>query len=333
MLSFQNSEFLLGLIILIPLVALFVSVIRWKRKVSRAMGDEVLVAELTKTYSSNLYRLKFILVAAALILGILASANLRKPTQGGNQKTAGIDVIIALDVSKSMLSEDVKPTRLDKAKQCVNMLVDNLENNRVGFVVFAGRAFLQMPLTTDATASKIFISNASPDAVPLQGTVVADALRLCNESLDTKDKKHKAVILISDGEDHDPSVEAAIKQLYDNGVVVYTVGVGTPNGAPIMEPGASVYKTDVNGQTVISRLNEQELQKIATQTGGNYFYLENSETTATAVVQSINSMEKKAFETGSGARQYSSFFPFFIALAVIILVVEIFVPETKRIAH
>ena len=263
MLTFQNIEYLLALIVLIPLTLLFVRVLVWKKKVKKALGDAPLVDALTKNYSDRLYKLKFYILFAALVFGILASANLRKPSASGNDKAAGIDVMVALDVSKSMLSEDVKPSRLDKAKQLINLLIENLDDNRMGFVVFAGRAYLQMPLTTDLEASKIYVSNASPDIVAIQGTEIGDALRLCDRSLDTKEKKHKAVILISDGEDHDPKSEQAIKELYDHGVIVNTIGVGTPEGAPIKESGTDVYKTDANGQTVISKLNEAELKDIA----------------------------------------------------------------------
>ncbi|MGN6617249.1 MAG: VWA domain-containing protein [Ilyomonas sp.] len=330
MLTFQNIEYLLALIVLIPLTLLFVRVLVWKKKVKKALGDAPLVDALTKNYSDRLYKLKFYILFAALVFGILASANLRKPSASGNDKAAGIDVMVALDVSKSMLSEDVKPSRLDKAKQLINLLIENLDDNRMGFVVFAGRAYLQMPLTTDLEASKIYVSNASPDIVAIQGTEIGDALRLCDRSLDTKEKKHKAVILISDGEDHDPKSEQAVKDLYDHGVIVNTIGVGTPEGAPIKESGTDVYKTDANGQTVISKLNEAELKDIAEKTGGQYYHLDNSITTANEIVKSLDGMEKKTFQAGSAPRQYSSFFPFFIAFAIVLLIVELFVPETKR---
>src|SRR5258706_7739091 len=242
---------------------------------------------------------------AAIVLVIIAGANLRKPVPGEKDKKAGIDVMIALDVSKSMWAEDIKPSRLDAAKQLVSLLIDRMGDNRVGLVLFAGRAFLQMPLTTDFTVAKLYESNASPDAVPTQGTVVGDALQLCEFSLDTKEKKYKAVILISDGEDHDPHSTEILKQLSDKGVIVHTVGVGTIEGAPIMEPGAGEYKKDINGQTVISKLNEQELGLIAQQTGGNYWHLDNAETTAGQIASTLNGMEKKAIESSGNVHEYA----------------------------
>ncbi len=304
--------------------------LRWKKNSKKLLGDAALIDGLTKNYSARLYRVKFIILLVAFISGIAAAANLRKPAPGNDAKRQGIDVMIALDVSKSMLSQDVKPSRLERAKQLIDLLVDQLSDNRIGLVLFAGQAFLQMPLTADAAASKMYISNATPDAVPVQGTDIGDALKLCDNSLDTKEKKYKAVIFISDGEDHDPNSDEAIKQLYDHGVIVYTVGIGSPEGSPIIEPGTNTYKTDVNGQTVISKLNETELKNIAHQTQGNYYHLNNSSETANDILKELNGMDKKVLNAGAGERQYLSFFPFFIAFTMLLLIAEIFIPETNR---
>lgn len=328
MLSFQNTSFLLGLLLILPLAALFVAVLRWKRKVRKELGDEELVQSLTDGYSPKLYRAKFISVLVAVVFGIIALANLRKPANGTGENRAGIDVVIALDVSKSMLSQDVKPSRLDRAKQCLNLLIDELGNNRVGLVLFAGQAVLQMPLTTDIASAKLYISNAAPDVVPTQGTDVSNALQICNSSLDTKEKKYKAIVLISDGEDHDPNTKQILQQLFDDGVTVYTLGIGTTEGSPIIEAG-NVYKTDINGQTVISKLNEEELKDIAAKTGGNYFHLDNSETTANELASIINSREKKLI-SGGGEHEYTSFYPWLAALMLIVLIAEIFIPEVKK---
>jgi Ca-activated chloride channel family protein len=329
MVAFEYTRFLLGLLVLPPLAAVFWSVLRWKARTRKAIGDPDLVNGLTKGYAPKLFLLKFLVLLLAVALGVMALANLRQPVPAANENKAGIDVMVALDVSKSMLSEDVKPSRLEKAKQCISLLLDQLGNDRVGLVVFAGQAYLQMPLTGDAAAAKMFISNAGPNAVPTQGTEIGDALRLCDNSLDTRQKKYKAVVLISDGEDHDPKSEDAIRQLTDHGVVVYTIGIGTAEGSPIMEPGANDYKRDENGQTVISKLNEQELSTIAEKTGGSYFHLDNSAAVAADVAKALGSMDKKLLSVTS-ARQYTSFFPFFLALAVLLLVAEVFIPEVKK---
>lgn len=330
MFSFEHTEFFTALLVLIPLAALFFFVLQWKKKVSRSLGDESLINQLTKNYSASRFNLKFILLIACTVLLIVAAANLRKPVKGEKENKAGIDVMIALDVSKSMWAEDTKPSRLDAAKQFTGSLIDQLSNNRVGLVLFAGRAFMQMPLTTDLSVAKLYLSNASPDAVPVQGTVVGDALQLCANSLDTKEKKYKAVVLISDGEDHDPHSTEVLRQLTDNGVIAYTVGIGSADGAPIKEPGAAEYKTDADGKTVISKLNEPELMQIAQQTGGTYLHLDNTETTASQVAATLNNMEKKAIENTGDTHQYASFYAFFVLLALLILIAEVFIPETKR---
>jgi Ca-activated chloride channel homolog len=330
MFSFEHTELLAGLLVLIPLAALFFSVLKWKKKASKNLGDETLINQLTKNYSSLRFNLKFILILVAISLLIISAANLRKPVAGEKENKAGIDVMIALDVSKSMWAEDTKPSRLDAAKQFVNSMIDRLGDNRIGLVLFAGRAFLQMPLTTDFSVAKLYVSNASPDIVPVQGTVVGDALQLCANSLNTKEKKYKAVVLISDGEDHDPHSTEILQQLADNGVIVNTIGVGSVEGAPIKEPGAADYKTDANGQTVISKLNETELMQIAQKTGGNYMHLDDAETIATQMANILNGMEKKAIETPGGTRQYASFYAFFVLAALLMLIAEIFIPERKR---
>lgn len=328
MLSFQYTEFLLGLLVLIPLTLLFVFVIRWKKKVKKQIGDEELVNALTADYSPKYFVYKFLLVAAALALCILGAANLRAPAAGSTGNRSGVDVMVALDVSNSMLAQDIKPNRLERARQVLSRIIDKMGNNRMGIVVFAGQAFLQMPLTTDLGAAKLYVSNAGPDAVPTQGTVIGDALRMCNASLDTKEKKYKTVILISDGEDHDEKAEEVIKELQDNGVVVHTIGIGSPEGAPIFDPAFNDFKKDENGNTVVSKLNQQDLQMIATQTGGGYHLYTSADEVAAGVVAAIDQMEKKQIG-GTGIRIYKSYFQWFLLVAVISLILEIIIPEKK----
>lgn len=329
MLSFEHTGYLLGLVIIVPLALLFAWVVRWKIKSRKQLGDKHLIDALTRNYSRRFFAIKFFLLIISVILCILALANLRKSVPAEKEQKAGIDVMIALDVSKSMWSEDIKPSRLEKAKQFINTLTEGLDDNRVGLVVFAGQAFLQMPLTPDIASANMFVSNASPNAVPVQGTAIGDALALCNTSLDTKEKKYKAIILITDGEDHDPKSEEVIKQLNEDGVLVNTIGVGTTEGGPITEPGSKDYKVDENGKTVISKLNEDELKDIATKTGGQYFWLDNSEKVANAVLKDLNSMDKKLISSTS-AKKYSSLFPYFLGFVILLLMLEIFIPEVKR---
>lgn len=331
MISFEHTGYLYGLAALLPLVLLFLVVLRWKRRTAKAIGDTQLVENLTANHSHFKYKLKIVLVLLAIALVIVSLSNPRKPEISSDHTVKkGIDIMVALDVSKSMLSEDVKPSRLDKAKQCVKLLLNDLSDNRLGMVLFAGEARLQLPLTADASAASMYLSNATPDAVSVQGTVVAEALHLASTSFNAREKKYKAIILITDGEDHDPNTADTLQSLYDQGIVVYTIGVGTPEGSPIIEPGTNELKKDNNGQTVISKLNEEELKLIAAKTGGTYSRLEDPQVVTQDILKHVNQMESRTFGNVGNQKVYASFYPYFLALAVLLLVIEVFIPETKK---
>jgi Ca-activated chloride channel family protein len=328
MLQFQYIEFLFALAILLPLVGLFLFVLRWKSKKQLQLGDSRLVNQLTSNYSHQKYQLKIIAIIVTIGLLILSAANLRQPLSPKGSATKGIDIMILLDVSKSMLSADEKPTRLDKAKQLIYQLSDQLQGNRIGLIVFAGQAYLQMPLTTDLTATKMFVSNANTDMVNLQGTVISEALTLCNNSLETQEKKYKAAILITDGEDHDDKAEETAKILADAGVVLHTVGVGSKEGAPIIDANTNAYKREINGLTVISKLNAELLQKIARTTGGTYHSLNNTNEVSTQLISTLNEMETKPI-SNSGFVDYKSYYTILLAIGVALLLIETFVSEKK----
>jgi len=196
-------------------------------------------------------------------------------------------------------------------------------------VVFAGQAYLQMPLTPDAAAMKMFVSNASPALVPMQGTTISDALDISNNSLDTKEKKSKAIVLITDGEDHDSKALDAAKKLAETGTVLFTVGVGSPEGSPIMEPGTNEYKRDKNGQTVITKLNDKLLKEVAAATSGDYLHLQDADATAVKLVSELDKVEKKPISNVHGAGDFHSFYPYLLALAILALIAEIFISEKK----
>ncbi len=328
MIQVETIQFLFALIALLPLTALFIGLLYWKRWIRTRLGNKRLVDQLLKDYSSSLFKTKIIFILAAIGLGILAAANLRKPVAAENAKGTGVDVMIMLDVSKSMLSQDASPSRLDKAKQFINNLLPKLENNRVGLILFAGQSYLQMPLTPDISAAKMFVANASTEAVPVQGTVFSEALSLADHSLDVKEKKYKTAIMITDGEDNDENAEQAAKDLYEKGVVVHTIGIGSTEGSNIIEPGATEPKKDMDGNIIVSKLNESLLQKISNTTKGMYHRLDNVGETANSVAGQINSMEKKGF-SASGNIDYLNFFPLLIALVVVLLIAEVFIPERK----
>ncbi len=328
MLRFEHIEYLLGLILLPGMIYLYYAVLRWKKTTIKKIGDEELVTQLIRNYSSGKFALKFGLVALAFCATVIGAANLQSASQVEKINRQGIDLMIALDVSRSMLAEDMKPNRLERAKALVNKLLDKMENDRIGFVIFAGRAYLQMPLTTDHGAAKMYVGNANPDAVPTQGTVIGDALRICDMAFNKKDKKYKAVVLITDGEDHDPNGLKTAEQLANNGVMINTVGVGSTSGAPIINPITGDRKRDDQGNVIISKLNEAELIQIAQKGNGTYQQLNDTENVADRLAIQMAGMEQKAISDNSLAN-YRSFFQWFLLAALALLVGELFIPEKK----
>lgn len=328
MYRFQHIELLPALAVIPLLIFLFVWVIRWKKNTIKKIGDTALVSQLIKGYSANQFLVKFILSVLAISSIILGIMNLQKPGTMENIERKGVDVIIALDVSKSMLAEDSKPNRLEVAKQLVNKLMSRLQNDRIGLVLFAGRAYLQMPLTTDHGAARMYVHNAGPEVVPTQGTVIGEALRLSNSAFNSKDKKYKAVVLITDGEDHDPASLQVAQELAGNAIMINTVGIGSPEGAPIMDPATNEYKKDLQGNTVISKLNEGSLQQLAQSTKGVYVRLTDPEQAVATIMQQLSLIEKTDLED-SAFKDFKSFFQWFLAAALLLLLVEFFFPERK----
>ena len=326
MFRFQYIEFLYVLIAIPFMVLFYFLLIRWKKKAMKKIGDPPLVKQLIQGFSSNLFFTKFILILLGFSLCAFAVADLVKPegTQKINRK--GIDVMIALDVSKSMLAQDIKPNRLERAKQLISKIIDKLSDDKVGIVVFAGRAYLQMPLTTDHSAAKMYLSSASTDNVPTQGTVISQALKMSYAAFNTKEKKYRAIILISDGEDHDEDAIKVTKQLADEGVMVNTIGIGSPQGAPIMDNETNELKKDEGGNTVISRLNEEELKAIAQNGNGLYQLFTSADEVADNVQNKLMTIGQTAL-TGSSFGVFKNYFWYFLLAAFIVLLMENFLPE------
>ncbi len=220
MIRVEHIEYLTYLAALPVLLALLWFLLRWKKRTADKIGDPQLVGQLIRNFSSTRFLIKACLALVALFAIVLAAANIQKPGSMENVQRKGVDVMLVLDVSKSMLARDIKPSRLERAKQFLLRLVDQLPNDRIGLVLFAGRAYMQMPLTTDHGAAHMYIQQASPDEVPTQGTVIAEALRMANAAFNSKERKYKSIVLVSDGEDHDPDAAKVAKTLADDGVLV-----------------------------------------------------------------------------------------------------------------
>lgn len=326
MFRFQHIEFLYALAAIPFMVLFYLLLIRWKKKAMAKIGDPPLVKQLIQGFSSKLFAVKFILIILAFSLCAFAVADIVKPI--GIQKITrkGIDVMIALDVSKSMLAEDIKPNRLERAKQLISKIIDKLSDDKVGIVVFAGRAYLQMPLTTDHSAAKMYLSSASTDNVPAQGTVISQALKMSYAAFNTKEKKYRSIILISDGEDHDEDAIKVTKRIAEEGVMVNTVGIGSPQGAPIMDKETGEYKKDENGNTVISKLNEEELKSIAQNGNGLYQLFSSTDEVADNLHKKLLTIGQTTL-TGSSFGVYKNYFWYFLLAAFIVLLIENFLPE------
>ncbi|MBC7848820.1 MAG: VWA domain-containing protein [Chitinophagaceae bacterium] len=326
--EFEHIEYLTALAIIPALLFILTWVIRQKRQIAKQIGNPALVKQLTADHSPFNFFFKFCLILVALAAIIMGVVNMQKPGASVNVKRAGVDVVIALDVSKSMLADDIKPNRLEMARQLIYKLLDQLKDDRIGLVLFAGRSYLQMPLTTDHSAARIYVQNASPEVVPTQGTVVAEALKMSNSAFNSKERKYKSIILITDGEDHDAEALTLGASLAANGIMVNSVGIGSIEGAPIMDPATDSYKKDPQGQTVISRLNEELLKNLATTTNGVYLHLENIGDAVSKITAQLDTIEKSPIED-SAFRDYDTYYYWFLGLALLFLIIELLWPERK----
>lgn len=311
------------------MVLLFYFLLRWKKNVVKRIGDVKLVNQLIMGSSPAVVITRFIVIVTAFALCAFAAANLRKQTASGQVSRKGIDVVIALDVSKSMLAEDIQPNRLERAKQIVAKIIDKLGDDRIGLVIFAGRAYLQMPITTDHSAARLYLSGISPDDVPTQGTVVSQALKTSYAAFNTKEKKYRAVILITDGEDHDDEALAVTKQMASEGIMINTVGIGSSGGATIPDQETGREKLDENGKPVISRLNEKELSEIAKTGNGIYQLFTSSEEVATRLQLRLANIGETTIVDSSTA-DYEYYFFYFLAGALLILVLESLIVGAAR---
>lgn len=328
MFRLENPLWLSALLLVPMLLATYLVTQRLKKRKLAQVGDPALVHSLTRSFSPRNYLLKFLAAMAALVFLVLAIANPQKKGAALDQNRQGLDVMLIMDVSKSMLAQDIRPNRLERSRQLMSLLIDQLSNNRLGMIWFAGRAYLQMPLTSDLSAAKLFLQTAGPDAVPTQGTVIGEALRLAGTAFNSQEQKYKAVVLISDGEDHDPEALGIVKKLVESGVMINTVGVGSMQGATIPDPATGEAKKDGSGNTVISKLNEEQLRTLAQEGNGTYVYLQDAASAAATITTQLNSIEKKQLEDGTRV-QYNSYFYWFLIIAFGLLLVELFLSERK----
>ncbi len=328
--AFPNFLYLL---LLVPIfIVFFIYAFRQKRRAMALFGNLSLVEKL----SSSVSRKRQITKEAFLITGVLFLVlTLARPQYGTKMRTVkreGQDIIIAVDVSLSMMAEDIKPNRLEKAKHEISSLMDKLQGDRVGIIAFAGKAFVQCPLTLDYGAAKMFLDAIEPDIIPVPGTAVGEAIQKAMNSFVEKERKHKILILITDGEDHvGKSVEMA-KAAAKEGVVIYTLGIGSSQGVPIPLTDAKGnrrgFKKDGNGEVVMTKLDELTLEKIAMETGGKYYRASSGEVELDKIYDDISKMEKKSLASKQFA-QFEDRFQWFLGIGLFILVLEVIIPERR----
>jgi Ca-activated chloride channel family protein len=329
----DNIEYLYGLALLPVLILLFVLARLWRRKALKKLGDIEIVSRMMPMVSTGKPTLRFIFFLTAILFLIFGLVNPQIGSKLEEVKREGSDIVICLDVSNSMKAEDFKPNRLEKAKQAIEKLIDKLNNDRIGIIVFAGDAFVQLPITTDYAAAKLFLENVDCDAVPVQGTLISNAIELAMKSFGTEEGKNKSIIIITDGESHEDDAVAAASAAAEKGVVINTIGIGTPEGVPIPIYKNKVqagYKKDKDGNTVITKLNENALQEIASTGNGVYIRASQAEIGLMALLERINKLEKKTFES-KVYTDYEDRFQIFIAVSLLFLVIETVLTERKSL--
>jgi Ca-activated chloride channel family protein len=327
--QFQYPE-AFWLIILVPFfVLLFFFYRLWQKRTIKKVGDPRLVKNLFKEHSPAKGILKIALLMVAFTLGCMALSNPRQPDESSGEARKGIDIIVALDVSNSMKATDIAPNRLARAKQFVSKIIDNLQDDRLGLVIFAGHAYAQMPLTFDREAARMYVSAADPSAITAQGTSISDALAKCNILFGDQSERFQSIILITDGETHDDNAEQTAKELAAKGIMINTVGIGSPQGTTIADT-SGITKRDAAGNVVISKLNEQLLQQIASATRGTYVHLQSSEAAAKEVLAQYTNIDKKALGDTS-LMNFKTYYAWLAAPMLLLLIAETFIPDRKKV--
>lgn len=326
MFRFEHIEYLWLLLAVVPVAGLFLFFFLWRRRAISKIGNTLLVLQLIPCFSNSRHVVKFILLTLAYVFIILGFANPQLGTRQKKVKREGIDVIIALDVSTSMMSEDIKPSRLERAKYFISNFIDNLRNDRLGMIVFAGNAYLQMPLTVDYSAAKMYLRTIHPGIIPTQGTNMSEAIELGRQSFVKEETRHKALIIITDGEDNEGGVDEKIAEATKEGVRIFTIGVGSENGAPI--PVGNDFKRDENGDIVLSKLNQQMLREIATKGNGKFMLLGSGNEEVNELLKELKGIGTKQFEEMIFT-DFEDYFQYCIVIAIVLLFVEWWLSERR----
>lgn len=310
---------------------LFVFLQIWRRSAQKKFADAHLLSRLSPNQSLFKSVLKVMVLCGAFLCLSLALVNPKIGTKLETVRSQGVDIVFAVDVSKSMLAEDIAPNRLDKSKQLVTQIINNLASDRVGIIAYAGKAFPQLPITTDYASAKMFLQNMNTDMLSSQGTAIHEAIQLAKTYYDDEEQQNRILIIISDGEDHEGDAIDIAEEANEEGIRIFTIGVGNIKGGPIPIKRNGVvlnYKKDRNGETVITRLDETTLKEIAEETNGAYINGSNTSEVVDTIKDLLEKMDKKEFESKQIA-DYKDQFQWFLGLGILLLFIDIFFLERK----
>ena len=330
MINFAQAQYLF-LILLIPVFFLLQALVfNLRTRRIRKFGDEELVRKLMPSYSKSKVWVRLTLFSIGFFFFVIG---LSRPQIGAKLKeheTKGAEIMIALDVSNSMLAEDYSPNRLERAKLAISRLVDKLRDDRIGLIVFAGNSFVQLPITTDYVSAKMFLGSISTESVPIQGTAIGEAINTALRSFSAQSEKSRAVIVITDGENHEDDPVAAAAQAAELGVRVFTIGVGSPEGKPIPMDGELL--KDKDGNIVVTRLDETVLQDVAKAGNGAYVRAGNSEFGLNPIIDDIRKMEDEKYSS-IVFEEYDEQFMYFMGIALFLFVIEMIIGERRSKKH
>lgn len=326
MLVFAN-DFYLWFLLLVPLIPAVYAIMRhFRRRTLRKFGDEDLVRELMPSWSSAKGWVRVILLDLAFLFFVIGLSRPQIGAKLSERETKGAEIMICLDVSNSMLAQDYSPNRLERAKLAVSRMVDKLQDDRIGLIVFAGSSFVQLPITADYISAKMFLNNVDTGSVPIQGTAIGDAILTASRSFSAQSEKSRAIVVITDGENHEDDPVAAAAQAADAGIRVYTIGVGSQHGQPIPVNGELL--KDKDGDIVVTRLDEETLMQVAKAGNGAYVHAGNEEFGLNPIIEDLRRLEDERFSSVV-FEEYDEQYMYFLAIALALFVIEMLLGERK----
>ena len=326
MIIFAHSQYLL-LLLLIPFF--FLGMALWmgaRRRRLRKLGDEALVNELMPSWSRSKRWVRAVLYSLAFFFFVIGLSRPQIGAKLKEYKVKGAEIMVVLDVSNSMLAQDYSPNRLERAKLAISRITDRLQGDRIGLIIFAGSSFVQLPITSDYVSAKLFLSNISTESIPIQGTAIGDAINTAVKSFSAQSENSRAIIVITDGENHEDDAVATATQAAEAGVKVYTIGVGSVEGQPIPMDGGLL--KDKEGNIVVTKLDEDTLKEIAQAGGGAYVHAGNDEFGLTPIVNDIKKMQEEEYSSVV-FEEYDEQFMYFFAVALLLLVIEMLIGNRK----